>query len=135
MYQEAVHLLQDGNISNIPMLTKEDLLRAQELCGNPPEYVIGRAMKNKVSRAIVDNDLILDEKRQTLHTDVMPVDGQRFLVTPCEPLSLTLQVHIEVRALQGQLDFCEARILYQCGCTWTRRVCFRVLPLSLKMWC
>jgi hypothetical protein len=74
------------------------------------EYMHGKWTKRKVSRAVVDDDLVLDKKRQTLHTDVMHIDGQRFLVTVCEPSCLTLQAHIEResqtvlgRALQEQL--------------------------------
>jgi hypothetical protein len=40
----------------------------------------------KASRAIVEDDLVLAEKKLTLYTDAMHVEGQRFLapyVTPC----------------------------------------------------
>jgi hypothetical protein len=47
----------------------------------------------KVSE-IVDNDLILDQKKHTLYSDVMQIDGSMFLITVCDPLNLTLQVHV-----------------------------------------
>jgi hypothetical protein len=49
----------------------------------------------KVSQAIVDDDLVLQDKRLTLHTDIMHNDGQNFLNTACNPLHIRLQVHIE----------------------------------------
>lgn len=38
--EEAVHLLQDGNIFGLSHLTREDLQRAYDIIyGTPPEYV------------------------------------------------------------------------------------------------
>jgi hypothetical protein len=51
--------------------------------------------KQAVKRAIVDEDLVLEEKNLILHSDVMHIDKNLFLVTVCDPLQLTLQVHIE----------------------------------------
>ena len=36
---EAIHLLQDGNITGLPALTAEELRRAYDLYGTPPAYV------------------------------------------------------------------------------------------------
>jgi hypothetical protein len=65
--------------------------------------------KRLVKRAVVDEDLISEEKDLILHSDVMHIDRNMFLVTVCDPLQLTLQVHIEQEshavlgmALQGQ---------------------------------
>jgi hypothetical protein len=64
----------------------------------------------KVSMAIVEEDLILEEKWLTCYTDVMHV--QRFL----NPLQITLRVHIEWEsqsvlgpALKGQLDLLRSK--------------------------
>ncbi len=38
-YQEAIHLVEDGNIAQLPELTAEDVRRAYDLYGNPLEYV------------------------------------------------------------------------------------------------
>ncbi len=75
----------------MPVLSAADMHRAYELYGVHPEYVCGKMMKKKASRAVMDNNLILDEKKQTLYTDVMHIDGSKILVTVCEPLQLTLQ--------------------------------------------
>ncbi len=83
---EAVHLVEDGNISGMPTLTREDIRRAYEIYGGPPEYVHGKMTKKKVSRTIIDEDLMLDEKRQVLYSDVMHIDSNKFLITVCEPL-------------------------------------------------
>jgi hypothetical protein len=115
-YQVAIHLVEDGNIAQLPELTAEDVRRAYDLYGNPPEYVHGKMVKRKASRAVVDNDLIMDQKKQTLYSDVMHIDGVKFLVTVCEPLQLTLQCKIEREmhgilgpALQGQLELLHIR--------------------------
>jgi len=46
--------------------------------------------KKKISRAIIDENLMLDEKRQVLYSDVMHIDSNKFLITICEPLQLTM---------------------------------------------
>jgi hypothetical protein len=109
-------MLRDGNITNLPNLTSEDVRRANELFGNTPEFVRGRMTRKKVSRAVVDDGLVLEEKKLTLYTDVMHIDGQRFLVTVCDPLQLTLQVNVERElqnvlgpALQGQIDLLHSK--------------------------
>jgi hypothetical protein len=89
----------------------------------------------------LDDDLILDEKKQTLHTDVMYIDGQKFLVTVCKPLSLTLHVHAEremqtilARALQGQLELLRSKKdSNRLECILTPRVLSGLLPPSLKI--
>ena len=73
----------------------EDLHRAYELYGTPPEYVRGNMMKRKISHAVIDRDMVMKEKNQALlYSDVIHIDGQRFLVTTCKPLQLTLQCPI-----------------------------------------
>jgi hypothetical protein len=115
-YQEAIHLVEDGNIAQLPGLTAEDVRRAYDLYGNPPEYVRGKMVKRRASRAVVDDDLIMDQKKQTLYSDVMHIDSIKFLVTVCKPLQLTLQCKIEREmqgilgpALQGQLELLHSR--------------------------
>jgi hypothetical protein len=95
----------------MPLLSAADVHRAYELYGIHPEYVRGKMVKKKALRAVVDDNLILDEKKQTLYTDVMHTDGSKFLVMVCEPLQLTLQCKIKRETqqilgmtLQGQLE-------------------------------
>jgi hypothetical protein len=114
---EAIHLLHDGNIIGLPSLTStEDLRRAYDLYGTSLEYVRGKMTKRKVSRAVITDELIMREKRQALFSDVMHIDGQKFLITTCEPLQLTLQCHITSESqnqlglgLQGHLSILRAK--------------------------
>ena len=92
---ETIHLIQDGNFTHMPMITAEDIKRAYKMYGEPAGSVRGKLVKKKQSHAIYDEDLVLDEKKQVMHTDVMHIDGQHFLVTVCEPLQLVLQCPIE----------------------------------------
>jgi hypothetical protein len=88
---EAIHLFQDGNIFGLPDLPREDLIRAYDIYGIPVAYVRGKLTKKAISRAVIDPSTIMRDKTQTLHTDVMHLDGHKFLVTLVEPLQLTLQ--------------------------------------------
>jgi hypothetical protein len=92
---EAVYLVEDGNICGMPTLTREDIRRAYEIYGSPPQYVRGKMTKKKIIRTIIDEDLMLDEKRQVLYSDVMHVDSNKFLITVCESLQLIIQNRIE----------------------------------------
>ena len=68
--------------------------------GSPPEFVRGKMTKKKVSRASIDESLMLDEKKQVLYSDVMHVDSNKFLITVCKPLQLTIQNCIERERLR-----------------------------------
>ncbi len=57
-----------------------------ELYGTHPEYVCGKMVKKKASRVVIDDKLILDEKKQALYTDIMHIDGSKFLVMVCKLL-------------------------------------------------
>jgi hypothetical protein len=111
----AIHLVEGGNIAQLPELTAEDMHRAYDLYGNPPEYVHSKMVRRKASQAVVDDDLVMDQKKQMLYSNVMHIDGVKFLVTVSTPLQLTLHCKIEretqgVRlALQGQLELLRSR--------------------------
>ena len=84
--------------------------------GEPAGRGWGKMIKKKASRARFDDHLIMDQKRQTLHSDVMHLDGQLFLVTIFKPLQLVLQCAIEREtalvlgsALQSQLELLRSR--------------------------
>jgi hypothetical protein len=100
----------------MPNLTAQDVHRAYQLYGNTPKFVRGRMTNKKVTRAAVNDDLLLEEKKAILHTDVMQIDMQCFRITVCNPLQITLQVHIEREsqavlglALQGQLELVHSK--------------------------
>jgi hypothetical protein len=117
--QEAIHLVQDGNVTDLPAMVAADFYRAIELFGPPVKYVRGKTTKKVVSRAIVDGDLILEQKWQVLYADVMHIECQRFLVSMCEPLQLTpsnVQLSKRVRTFEGWpykaiKTYCIAKVL------------------------
>jgi hypothetical protein len=78
---EAIHLFQDGNIFGLPELSREDLIREYDIYGIPVAYVRGKLTKKAISHAVIDTGTIMQDKTQTLHTDVMHLDGHKFLVT------------------------------------------------------
>ena len=90
LYQEVINLLQDGNFLHLPNLMAKDVCRAYDLFGKSTAFVQGRMTKQVVKRAIVNDDLVLEEKNLTLHSDVMHIDKNLFLVTVCDPLQLML---------------------------------------------
>jgi hypothetical protein len=106
--QEAIHLIQDGNIANLPMLTAKDVKRAFDLYGKLVGSVSRKMTKKKISREVYDDELIMDEKKQVLYSDIMRLNSHCFLITVCEPLQLTLQCRETVNvlgiALQRQLE-------------------------------
>jgi hypothetical protein len=93
--EEAVHLLQDGNIFGLPHLTREDMQRAYDIYGVPPEYVRGKMTARTTGCMPADPTAVMQEKLQVLYTDVMQVDGHKFLVSVVEPLQLTIQAHLQ----------------------------------------
>jgi len=113
---EAQHLLKDGIVKGIPLLMSGDIEYAFKIYGQHPEYVKGKLVKKTVGQVPVDMALQSIEKEQMLHTDVMSVDGAKFLVIMSDPLSLTMQTWIRNEgrtemgmALQGQLVLLRSR--------------------------
>jgi hypothetical protein len=100
----------------MPVLSAADVHWAYDLFDVHLEFVRGKMVKKRALRAVIDDNLIQDEKEQTLYTDVMHIDGSKFLVMVCEPLQLTLQCKIEREtqqvlgmALQVQLELLRSR--------------------------
>jgi hypothetical protein len=113
---EAIQVIESGSLGNMPLLTGEDVRWAYRLFGPPVGFVRGKTTCRKVSMAVPDDDLITDQKRQVLSTDVMHLDGQKFLVPVSEPLQLTLQMPVANEsqttlgmALQSQLEVYRSR--------------------------
>jgi len=113
---EAQRLLKDGNVKGIPLLMSGDIERAYRIYGQHPEYVKGKLVKKTMGRVPIDMALQSIEKEQKLHTDMMSVDGAKYLVTVSDPLNLTMQTWIRNEgktemgmALQGQLGLLRSR--------------------------
>jgi hypothetical protein len=94
--EEAIHLMHDHNVQNMPNITCAAIERAYNIHGTPPEYVQGKLTKKTVGRLRVDDMLREEIKNQHVYTDIMHVDdGVRFLVSVAVPLYLMLQCKIE----------------------------------------
>ncbi len=123
---EFIHLVEDGNIQELPGISRCEIRRAFEIYGLPVEYVRGKMTRKTVSRAKLQEELKAENKDQALYSDVMVIDSQKFLLTVCEPLQLTLQtpveretVHVLGIALKGQLNTLRERERfnpYRCAC-------------------
>jgi hypothetical protein len=108
---EWMSLVSDGNVTNLPVLRREGILRAYEIYGPPPEYVRGRLTKSKVGRIPFDLALKADDKQQILWGDVMHIDKNAFFISVVDPLQLILVTHLKDEtanslgeSLQGQLE-------------------------------
>ncbi len=51
--------------------------------GSPPEFVWGKMTKKKVSRAIVDESILFDEKKQVLYSDIMHLNSNKLPTVVC----------------------------------------------------
>jgi hypothetical protein len=83
---ELISLINDGNVTNMPVLRHEDVLRAHEIFGPPAEYVRGKLTKSKVNRVPTDLSLKADDKTQVLWSDVMHIDRNNFFISVVDPL-------------------------------------------------
>jgi hypothetical protein len=113
---ELIGLVNDGNVTNMPALRREDVVRAYEIFGPPPEYVGGKLTKHKVGRVPVDLALKADDKQQVLWSDVMHIDKNRFFMSIVDPLQLILVTYLKDEtanslgeSLQGQLEVLRER--------------------------
>jgi hypothetical protein len=76
---EALHLLTNGKVWDIPLLMKEDLEWAYQMYGQHPEYDRGKPTKRVVGHMKVDESLCSTEKNLKMHSNVMHIDGKKFL--------------------------------------------------------
>jgi hypothetical protein len=114
--EEAIHLLQDGNVFGLPDLSRQDIIRAYDIYGIPVAYVRGKTTRQAIARTVIDPEVIMKERSQIVYADVMHIDGFKFLISVVEPLQLTIQVPLENEtadqlglALQGHLSLLRAR--------------------------
>jgi hypothetical protein len=62
--EEAIRLLEDGNLQHTPNITRKDVAWAFKMYAPPAEYVRGKLTKKTVSRVQVDEELHLEIKSQ-----------------------------------------------------------------------
>jgi hypothetical protein len=84
--EEQVRLIEDGNVLEIPRISRPDVKRAYEVYCMPTEYVQSKLTKKKVSHVRCNESLKADDKDQALYAEVMAINMNRFLVSVCEPL-------------------------------------------------
>jgi hypothetical protein len=83
---------------------------------------------------------VMGQKKQILHTNVMHLEGQHFMVTVCEPLQLVLQCPVEREtvlvlgtALQNQIELLRCRGFVPIRVHTDPQSAFRTPTTSLKM--
>jgi hypothetical protein len=137
--QEAIHLVQDGNMTHMPGMTSDDINRAFDIFGEPVGSIRGKMTRRPANRAVYDDNLLADEKKQVLHSDVMHIDHKRFLITVSVPLHLTMQCPIEREtantlgvALQGQLELLRSRGFVPVRVHTDPQSAFRALTTSFE---
>ena len=129
---ELIHLVEDGNITGMPSLTREDLLRAYDLYGTPPAYVRGILTKRPISHVVIEENLMMIEKKQRLYADVMKYDGTMFLITICDPLHLLLSTPIE-RETANQLGLAlQGSSMYYVVVDLSPLSCIRIPGLAFR---
>ena len=113
---ELIHLVEDGNILEMPGISRADIKRAYDIYGLPVEYVRGKLTKKRAGRQRFEPALQGSEKDQVLYSDVMHIDDTHYLITVCDPLNLTIQTPVDKEtatvlglALQGHLQVLRER--------------------------
>jgi hypothetical protein len=114
--EEAIHLLQDGNVFGLPELSRQDIICAYDIYGLPVAYVRGKMTRQAIARTVVDAEAIMKDRAQVIYADIMHIDGFKFLISVVEPLQLTIQAPLDNEtadhlglALQGHLSLLRAR--------------------------
>jgi hypothetical protein len=87
---ELVNLVEDGNILNIPGITRKNIKRAYELYSEPVAFERGKMMEKKVSCMKFSEDLKSTYKEQVMYSNILKIDGRMTLISVCDPLQLTL---------------------------------------------
>jgi hypothetical protein len=121
-----MHFIQDGNIYGLSHLTREDLQRVYDIYGVPLEYVHGKMTAQSTGRMPVDPTAIMQVKLQVLYTDMMHIDGNKFLVSVVEFLQLIIQARLQNEnatqlglGIQGHLSVKELYWSVKAGLPWT----------------
>ena len=111
---EAIALVASNNLSNCTV-TAADIRRAFKIYGGDVAAIKGKTTRETISSKYESADVDPD-KRQVMHSDVMHVRNQRFLISVVSPLELTLVTPIDnekintlVTAIKSQLHTLGAR--------------------------
>ena len=109
---EAIKMIRDGNVSNIPVEVA-DVKLFFEIYGEPIPSIRGKTTNDKRvnQRDNYDPGLQQQVSTQQLTADVMTVAGVKFILSVAEPLNLIINSYVKTlgqvtlgRAVQGHLD-------------------------------
>ena len=112
---EALKLIRDGNIKNIPVEALDVKLFYEIYC-EPIPSIRGKATADKGAnmKDTYDPGLKLQITEKSLTTDIMTVSGVNFVVSLAEPLNIIISSYVPSlgqvtlgRALKGHLDCLE----------------------------
>jgi hypothetical protein len=99
--KEAVHLIRDGNLVNVPY-SVDDIRRYYTIYGPQVAAVRGKTTKQHAKSAErADMGAMEQQTMQELCTDVMYAAGEKFLISVCSPLELTIVSHTESLSMEA----------------------------------
>ncbi len=64
---ETIHVIQNGNMLNVPALTTDDVKRAVKLFGEPVGSVRWKTTRKITKGAIYDDSLVMTDKKEVLY--------------------------------------------------------------------
>jgi hypothetical protein len=114
---EAIHMVRDGNINNMP-ISVNDINNYYDIYGPMVEVVRGKTTKRaaRTTDPGADQGLREQQKMQVLTSDVMHVRQQTFLLSVASPLELTISSPLSNQgkscigqALQVQINLLRSR--------------------------
>ena len=102
-----LHIIRTGAFVNLG-ITYEDVYRAFEIYGAPIPYLKGTSTRKKVQVTSVSNVTLNVERpitiTQSVHVDVMHIEGVSFIVSVSKPMNLTMAEELEKNNAQNILS-------------------------------
>jgi hypothetical protein len=99
--KEAMHLIRDGNLVNVPY-SVDDIRRYYTTYGPQVAAARGKTTKqHEKSTERADIGAMEQQTMQELCTDVMYAAGEKFLLSVCSPLELTIVSHTESLSMEA----------------------------------
>ena len=91
---EVIRLATQGHVTGVKF-TKEDIIHAYDIWGQPVSYVRGSTTTQKVGRVRDRVDNLLEQTFQNLDIDVFTAAGHKFLLSVAHPMRLTMISRID----------------------------------------
>jgi hypothetical protein len=96
---ELMKMIRVGAISNCPVVIN-DVLRAEEIYGADLASVKGKTVHHKAPSVRVEPVIAMVQQQQTLHLDIMFIDGIPFLIAIATPLYLLTVAKLKSREVK-----------------------------------